>query len=72
MPGSGSDQVPPVQLDLSLWQGLRADPQGKMNLTEPATGSYSWVTSPWCGWRKQLPHTQQTAEIQCSEGRLES
>lgn len=44
-PGSGNDQVPPVQLDLSLWQAMGEDLQGKMgDLTKRAVGSCSWVT----------------------------
>lgn len=38
-PGAGNGQVPPGQSDLSLWQALREDLQGKMvDLVKYATG----------------------------------
>lgn len=73
-PGSGNGQVPPVQSDLSLWQALREDLQGKMvDLTKYATGSCSWVTQPIIHLKEAAASlTAKIMDIQCSEGCLKS
>lgn len=68
-PGCGNGQVPPVQLDLSLWQALREDLRGKMvDLTKCATGSCSWVTQPIIQLQEAAASlTAKIMDIHCSE-----
>lgn len=73
-PASGNGQLPPVHLDLPLWQVLREDLRGKMvDLTKCATGSCSWVTQPIIQLKEAAASlTAKIMDIQCSEECLKS